>query len=81
MESTDITRAPQIIIVVWSTLVLAGVLIVLKLLARARKRLRWWWDDYMMVLSWVSKLPSPVSPVGSWRKRERGRVISNRVAF
>jgi len=81
MESTDITRAPQIIIVVWSTLVLSGVLIVLKLLARARKRLRWWWDDYMMVLSWVSKLPSPVSPVGSWGKRGRGRVSSNRVAF
>lgn len=54
----DVTAAPQILLALWSPLAVAGVLIALKLLARSRKRLRWWWDDYIMLLSWVRSSPS-----------------------
>lgn len=57
-DPADVTTAPQILLALWSTLAVAGVFIALKLLARSRKRLRWWWDDYILLLSWVRCSPS-----------------------
>ncbi|KAH6843388.1 hypothetical protein B0I37DRAFT_418495 [Chaetomium sp. MPI-CAGE-AT-0009] len=53
MEPDDTTLAPRIFLVLWSLVALSGTFIALKLIARARKRLRWWWDDWMLLLAWL----------------------------
>ncbi|KAK4150610.1 hypothetical protein C8A00DRAFT_17890 [Chaetomidium leptoderma] len=49
----DAWLARDFLATLWSMVAVSGVFIALKLLARARKRMRWWWDDYLMLMSWL----------------------------
>jgi len=52
-EIHDVSVGRRYIVAVWTMVAVSGVFISLKILARARRRMRLWWDDYLMVMSWV----------------------------
>ncbi len=63
MSTADVSHGHRIVAAVWSLVSLSGLFVTLKILARARRRMRWWWDDYLMFISWVRLVASRPRPI------------------
>ncbi len=49
----DVSHRHWILAALWPMVAVSGLFVGFKILARARRRMRWWWDDYLMLMSWV----------------------------
>lgn len=53
MSTEDVSVERPIVASLWSMVGVSGVFVALKILARTRRRMRCWWDDYLMLMAWV----------------------------
>jgi hypothetical protein len=53
VATDDVSLGRTWIVTLWIMVTGSGVFISFRILARARRRMRLWWDDYLMVMSWV----------------------------
>lgn len=65
IESTaDETRAPNLLASVWTLTALSLVFLALRYFCKFRRHNGFWWDDYILLVSWVSSIhPSILFPV------------------
>jgi len=49
----DMSVKRPIVASLWSMVAVSGIFVLLKILARARRRMRWWWDDCLLLMAWV----------------------------
>ena len=67
--------APKILATLWSLVAVSAVFISLKIFARVRRRVQLWWDDYVMLLSWVCLCSPPGLTNRSTRERTDGVLL------
>ncbi|KAK4095818.1 hypothetical protein N658DRAFT_459748, partial [Parathielavia hyrcaniae] len=53
MQAPDVSLRRQILAALWSMVAVSGAFISLKTVAKRRRRMRLWWDDYLMLISWL----------------------------
>ncbi|KAK3899960.1 hypothetical protein C8A05DRAFT_17683 [Staphylotrichum tortipilum] len=51
--TADVSHGRRIVATLWPMVAVSGLVVALKILARGWRRMRWWWDDYLMLMSWL----------------------------
>ena len=56
-------RGPRLLATTWTLTAFAAIFLGLRIASKLWRRKALWWDDYVLVVSWVSLLRSPSHPV------------------
>ena len=49
---------PRLKAIIWSLIAISGAFLGLRIYCKFLRRGRLWWDDYMLIASWVSPIAS-----------------------
>jgi len=68
---------PQLTYTIWLLTALAAVFLALRIFCKLWRHRSVWWDDYILIASWVGANPPPPGPprAGSRRRREKARDV------
>lgn len=53
MKAEDPYIEPKLDVLDWVLVIIAGVVVVLRIYNKYRRRIELWWDDYIAMVSWV----------------------------
>lgn len=53
VDANDVSLGQTWIVTLWIMVAGSGAFISFRILARAKRRMRLWWDDYLIVMAWV----------------------------